>query len=124
MWIVDNETVAHAPTSKFIDRKEFNDIYPDTEQVKRLNYIFKHRIPLHVSSKEGAVLVCKYSSVVECTEWGEEINEMMDTTNKIKAMAWHDLKSFAVKDCGIPFKETTIKRDALENLILNRMFKD
>ena len=124
MWIVDNETVAHAPTSKFIDRKEFNDIYPDTEHVKRLNYIFKHRIPLHVSSKEGAVLVCKYSSVVECTEWGEEINEMMDTTNKIKAMAWHDLKSFAVKDCGIPFKETTIKRDALENLILNRMFKD
>ena len=124
MWIVDNETVAHAPTSKFIDRKEFNDIYPDTEHVKRLNYIFKHRIPLHVSSKEGAVLVCKYSSVVECTEWGEEINEMMDTTNKIKAMAWHDLKSFAVKDCGIPFKETTIKRDALESLILNRMFKD
>ena len=124
MWIVDNETVAHAPTSKFIDRKEFNDIYPDTEHVKRLNYIFKHRIPLHVSSKEGAVLVCKYSSVVECTEWGEEINEMMDTTNKIKAMAWHDLKSFAVKDCGIPFKETTIKRDALENLILNRMLKD
>ena len=124
MWIVDTDTVAHAPTSKFIDRKEFNDIYPDTEHVKRLNYIFKHRIPLHVSSKEGAVLVCKYSSVVECTEWGEEINEMMDTTNKIKAMAWHDLKSFAVKDCGIPFKETTIKRDALENLILNRMFKD
>ena len=124
MWIVDNETVAHAPTSKFIDRKEFNDIYPDTEHVKRLNYIFKHRIPLQVSAKEGAVLVCKYSSVVECTEWGEEINEMMDTTNKIKAMAWHDLKSFAVKDCGIPFKETTIKRDALENLILNRMFKD
>ena len=124
MWIVDNETVAHAPTSKFIDRKEFNEIYPDTEHVKRLNYIFKHRIPLQVSAKEGAVLVCKYSSVVECTEWGEEINEMMDTTNKIKAMAWHDLKSFAVKDCGIPFKETTIKRDALENLILNRMFKD
>ena len=124
MWIVDNETIPHAPTSKFIDHKEFKEVYPESEHVKRLNYIFKHKIPLQVSAKEGAVLVCKYPSIVECTEWGEEINEMMDTTNKIKAMAWHDLKSFAVKDCGIPFKETTIKRDALENLILNRMFKD
>ena len=88
MWIVDNETVAHAPTSKFIDRKEFNDIYPDTEHVKRLNYIFKHRIPLQVSSTEGAVLVCKYPSVVECNEWGEEINEMMNETLKIKEMPW------------------------------------
>ena len=124
MWIVDNETVAHAPTSKFIDRKQFNDIYPDTEHVKRLNYIFKHRIPLHVSSKEGAVLVCKYSSVVECNEWGEEINEMMNETLNIKDMRWSELKSYAVKECGIPFKETTVKRDALEALIINRRFKD
>ena len=124
MWLIDNETVPHAPTSKFIGRKEFKDIYPETEHMKRLNYIFKHQIPLQVSSKEGAVLVCKYPSIVECTEWGEEINELMDMTSKIKAMAWSDLKSFAVKDCGIPFKETTIKRVALENLILNRMFKD
>ena len=124
MWIVDNETVPHAPTSKFIDRKEFNEIYPDTEHVKRLNYIFKHRIPLHVSSKEGAVLVCKYSSVVECNEWGEEINEMMNETLKIKDMRWSELKSYAVKECGIPFKETTVKRDALEALIINRRFKD
>ena len=124
MWLIDNETVPHAPTSKFIGRKEFKDIYPETEHMKRLNYIFKHQIPLQVSSKEGAVLVCKYPSIVECTEWGEEINELMDMTSKIKAMTWSDLKSFAVKECGIPFKETTIKRVALENLILNRMFKD
>ena len=124
MWIVDTDTVAHAPTSKFIDRKEFNDIYPDTEHVKRLNYIFKHRIPLQVSAKEGSVLVCKYSSVVECNEWGEEINEMMNETLKIKEMPWGDLKSYAVKECGIPFKETTVKRDALETLIINRRFKD
>ena len=124
MWIIDNETVPHAPTSKFIDKKEFKEIYSDMENVKRLNYIFKHKIPLQVSAKECAVLVCKYPSVVECTEWCEEINEMMETTNKIKAMAWGDLKSFAVKDCGIPFKETTVKRDELEKLILNRMYKD
>ena len=124
MWIVDNDTVAHAPTSKFIDRKEFNDIYPDTEHVKRLNYIFKHRIPLQVSAKEGSVLVCKYSSVVECNEWGEEINEMMNETLKIKEMPWGDLKSYAVKECGIPFKETTVKSDELEALIINRRFKD
>ena len=124
MWIVDTDTVAHAPTSKFIDRKEFNDIYPDTEHVKRLNYIFKHRIPLQVSAKEGSVLVCKYPSVVECNEWGEEINEMMNETLKIKEMPWGDLKSYAVKECGIPFKETTVKRDALESLIINRRFKD
>ena len=124
MWIVDNETVAHAPTSKFIDRKEFSDIYPETEHVKRLNYIFKHRIPLQVSSKEGAVLVCKYPSVVECNEWGEEINEMMNETLKIKEMNWNELKSYAVKECGIPFKETTVKRDELEALIINRRFKD
>ena len=124
MWIVENETVAHAPTSKFIDRKEFNEIYPDTEHVKRLNYIFKHRIPLQVSAKEGSVLVCKYPSVVECNEWGEEINEMMNETLKIKEMPWGTLKSYAVKDCGIPFKETTVKRDELEALIINRRFKD
>ena len=124
MWIEDNDTVAHAPTSKFIARKEFNDIYPDTEHVKRLNYIFKHRIPLQVSAKEGSVLVCKYSSVVECNEWGEEINEMMNETLKIKEMPWGDLKSYAVKECGIPFKETTVKRDELEALIINRRFKD
>ena len=124
MWIVDNDTVAHAPTSKFIDRKEFNEVYPDSEHVKRLNYIFKHKIPLQVSAKEGSVLVCKYPSVVECSEWGEEINEMMNETLKIKEMAWLDLKSYAVRECGIPFKETTVKRDALESLIINRKFKD
>ena len=124
MWLIDNETISHAPTSKFIDRKEYIEIYPAEDHQKRLNYIFKHKIPLQVSAKEGAVLVCKYPSVVECTEWGEEINELMDLTNKIKAMAWSDLKSYAVKDCGIPFKETTIKRPDLENLILNRMLKD
>lgn len=53
MWLIDNETVAHAPTSKFIGRKEFKEIYPETEHVKRLNYIFKHRIPLQVSKKRG-----------------------------------------------------------------------
>ena len=124
MWLIDNETVPHAPTSKFVSKDEYVEIYPDEDHQKRLNYIFKHKIPLQISAKEGAVLVCKYPSVVECTEWGEEINELMDTTNKIKAMTWNDLKSFAVKDCGIPFKETTINRDALESLILNRMFKD
>ena len=124
MWVIDNETVPHAPTSKFVSKGEYADIYPDDDQQRRLSYIFKHKIPLQVSAKEGSVLVCKYLSVVECTEWGEEINEMMNTTNKIKAMTWSDLKSFAVKDCGIPFKETTIKRDDLEQLILNRMFKD
>ena len=124
MWIIDNDTIPHAPTSKFISKDEYVDVYPDEDHQKRLSYIFKHKIPLQVSAKEGAVLVCKYPAVVECTEWREEINELMDTTNKIKAMTWKDLKSFAVKDCGIPFKETTIKRDALESLILNRMFKD
>ena len=39
-------------------------------------------------------------------------------------MPWGDLKSYAVKECGIPFKETTVKRDALEALIINRRFKD
>jgi len=124
MWIIDNDTIPHAPTSKFISKGEYVEVYPSEDHQRRLSYIFKHKIPLQVSAKEGAVLVCKYQSVVECTEWGEEINELMDTTNKIKAMTWSDLKSFAVKDCGIPFKETTIKREALENLILNRMFKD
>ena len=124
MWIIDNDTIPHAPTSKFISKDEYVEVYPDEDHQKRLSYIFKHKIPLQVSAKEGSVLVCKYPAVVECTEWGEEINELMDTTNKIKAMTWRDLKSFAVKDCGIPFKETTIKRDALESLILNRMFKD
>ena len=51
MWIIDNDTIPHAPTSKFIDRKEFNEVYPDSEHVKRLNYIFKHKIPLQVSAK-------------------------------------------------------------------------
>ena len=124
MWIVDNETIPHAPTSKFIGKKEFNEIYPDTEHVKRLNYIFKHRIPLQVAPKEGAVLVCKYLSVVECSESGEEINEMMNETLKIKEMSWHEIKSYAVKECDIPFKETTVKRDELEELIINRRFKD
>ena len=124
MWLMDNETIPHAPTSKFISKDEYISIYPDEGHQKRLSYIFKHKIPLQVSAKEGSVLVCKYPSVVECTEWGEEINELMEMTNKIKAMPWKDLKSFAVKDCGIPFKETTINRNDLENLILNRMFKD
>ena len=124
MWIIDNDTIPHAPTSKFIDRKEYIEIYPAEDHQKRLNYIFKHKIPLQVSAKEGSVLVCKYPSVVECSEWGEEINEMMNETLKIKEMPWGDLKSYAVKECGIPFKETTVKRDALESLIINRKFKD
>ena len=124
MWLMDNDTVPHAPTSKFISKDEYHDVYPEDGHQRRLSYIFKHKIPLQISAKEGAVLVCKYPSVVECTEWGEEINELMNATNKIKAMTWLDLKSFAVKDCQIPFKETTIKRGDLEQLILNRMFKD
>ena len=62
--------------------------------------------------------------MVECNERGEEINEMMNETLKIKEMDWNELKSYAVKDCGIPLKDAMVKRDELEKIIINRKFKD
>jgi len=124
MWVKDKDTMKHAPTSKFISRKEFSEIYPETEHAKRLNFIFKYNIPLQISGQEGTILTSKYNSVVECNEWSEEITEIEIESEELKTMAWNELKSYAVKECGIPFKKTTVKRSELEALIINQKYKN
>ena len=102
--LLDLETVPHAPTSKFLTKKEMQSV--DSEWMwNRNNFIFKHNIPLMVDRKMADVLGEKYESV-----------KYHDKKEDLGKIAYNDLKKMA-KTKGVPYKDTFVKKDVLIQMI-------
>ena len=87
--IIDSFAELGCKTSRFLTREEMFPVKPDYPQ-HRMNFIFKHEIPLEVEPGIGKLLVDKYDTL----DYAEEVKTEENTLDEI---GYNELKSLAVK---------------------------
>ena len=137
MKIIDREASRNCPTSKFLSRDEFISLFPG-QMPRKVDFIFKHNVPVDVEDKVGEMLIDKYpnaidllkveeieeveSEVVEDKEVDpplkvENVNPNVKKDDKLDGMAYNDLKKLSVQQYNIPQKETWVKKPKLIAMI-------
>ena len=96
--IIDSFAELGCKTSRFLTREEISPVKPDYPQ-HRMNFIFKHNIPLSVETGIGKLLVDKF----------DEVNYHGES-DSYEDMDYTELKEIA-KEKGI--KAHFVKRDDL-----------
>lgn len=96
--IVDHFAEKGCKTSRFLTKDELRDVKPDFPQ-SRMNFIFKHNIPLSVETGIGKLLVEKF----------DEVNYHGES-NSYEDMDYKELKEIAIEK-GIDAH--FVKRDVL-----------
>jgi uncharacterized protein with ParB-like and HNH nuclease domain len=110
--ILDTAAEHGCPTSKFLTQKEIKTFDPAWNRW-RMNFIFKHNIPLYVTDHVAKLLTDKYDSL----QYKDGDEEMQVTVEEFyDDYTYVELKKLAVKN-GIPYKETFVKRGQLIDLI-------
>ena len=110
--ILDKEASHGCPTSKFLTQKEIKTFDPGWNRW-RMNFLFKHAIPLYVTDHVAKLLVDKYDSL----QYKDGDEEMQVTVEEFyDDYTYIELKKLAVKN-GIPYKEKFVKRDILVKMI-------
>lgn len=116
MKLIDTRATLTAPTSLFLTRAEFKELYPHKLN-SRMNYLFKHDQPKEVDKDEAQLLLKKYSHVIR---WEKRL-EIIETDrhqelNKIK---YPYLKRVAA-DAGVSFKLLRAKKPVLIDHIVKQ----
>ena len=106
--IIDSQTEPGCPTSYFLTRKEIADISPNFLG-HRVNFLFKHKIPLSVESGYGKLLVGKY----ECLKY-DGVVEKLEV--QLDSLDYQALKKLAFEK-GVAWKDTYVsKPDLIEKI--------
>ena len=105
IFFIDRGTEINSPTSLFLTNKEIQESYPESTQ-NRLSFIFKHNIPKKIDITLGKLLMNKYPTVTFYKE-----------SDNLERMQYQHLKKLAVKECGVGFKETFIRKSELIDMI-------
>ena len=87
--IIDSFAELGCKTSRFLTKEEILPVKPDYPQ-HRMNFIFKHEIPLEVEPGIGKLLVDKYDTL----DYAKEVETEENTLDEI---GYNELKSLAVK---------------------------
>jgi len=114
MKLIDTRATDTMPTSLFLTRAEFRELYPYRLN-SRMNYIFKHDQPKNVPDGEAKILLKKYPHVIRWDKTAE-----IPQTNRhqeLEKMKYNDLKKYA-GTLKMPFSETRVKRDILIDKIV------
>jgi hypothetical protein len=108
MQLVDKGTQRNCPTSRFLTREE---VIKDGKQThpSRLNFIFKHNVPLVVKDDHALILMKKYPTI---TPYELETEKKDDYIK----LSYVELKKVA-RDKGYSTRETMVKRDVLIKMI-------
>ena len=108
MQLVDKGTQRNCPTSRFLTREE---VIKDGKQThpSRLNFIFKHNVPLVVKDDHALILMKKYPTI---TPYELETDKKDDFIK----LSYVELKKVA-RDKGYSTRETMVKRDVLIKMI-------
>ena len=128
--IVDKDTLPGCPTSRFLKKEEIVSHNPDSGLMQsRVNFLFKHKIPLAVDKGYATILIDKYPSIERWAEEiippdpkeidpfpGEELKEVPMTLQQLNEMPYTELKKLDVKK-GMLFKDTCIKREELSRKV-------
>ena len=145
MKIIDREASINCPTAKFLNRDEFISLFPD-QMPKKLDFIFKHNIPVEVENKVGEMLIDKYPNAVDVLKVEEKeeeveldtedvpevepplkverVNPSMMKDDRLEEMGYNDLKKLAVQQYNIPYKETFVKKPLLIAMIRREKDKE
>ena len=115
MKLIDERATEEAPSSLFLERAEYRELYPHI-MGSRINYIFKYDQPKEVPDEEAALLMKRYSHVIT---WKKKIE--LGKTDRHKAlskMGYNDVKKIAGK-LGFTFAQTAIAKSLLINNIVD-----
>ena len=107
--IIDIEAIPNCPTSKFLTKEEISKFKPDWNQ-HRMNFIFKHEIPVNVEDEIAMTLTKKYPSLELVGVSGEKASNVDE--HKFDDHTYLELKKIAIKN-GIPPNKTFVKREEL-----------
>jgi len=67
VYVLDEEAMKFAPSSKFLDQEVFLALYP-MRLPQKLNYIFKYLVPLQMPEVEAVALMTKYPGRLTLTD--------------------------------------------------------
>jgi|24BtaG_2_1085350.scaffolds.fasta_scaffold05381_3 hypothetical protein len=126
MRLIDKESESNCPTSKFLSRKEFAELFPD-RMPRRMNFLFKYNVPLIVEEDIGIKLIDKYPNALDVCDKVEKLSDepKLDVkpvsvekgkSDELDKMKYQKLKALAV-NYGIPYKRTFVKKPELIALI-------
>ena len=101
MDLIDTRATELPPTSLFLTRFEFKEIYPYRLN-SRLNYLFKYDKPTDVPDAEAKLLLKKYPHLLK---WKKQLN-IVETNRhqELMKVKYGDLKKMGGK-LGMSFKE-------------------
>ena len=102
--IIDEDSIPHAPSSKFLTREEMKKLDPDWIW-SRKSFIFKYGKPLIVDHNIALALTQKYETV----NFEHKEQELMD-------MQYQQLKKLAVEK-GIKWNDTFVSKEKLAQMI-------
>jgi len=114
MKLIDTRATEEAPSSLFLTRFEFMDLYPYRLN-SRMNYIFKHDQPKEVPDGEAKLLMKKYPHVIKWDKTGAIVET--NRHQELNDMKYNDLKKYAAT-LSMPFGEIRVKRDILIHKIV------
>ena len=123
MKLIDLRTLENAPMAYFLSRMEFKEIYPHRLNSK-IDYIFKHKVPLDVPNVEGELLLKKYHHIIRFGDEGKKKTEPPKSNRhqELSRKKYKTLRRLA-RELGIPGKEAVIKREILTEMIIEKEIK-
>ena len=106
MLIIDKNTRPAAPTSLFLTRAEFKELYPHL-LTDRKSYIFKYDKPLNVPDGEAKLLMRKYPRVLK---WEEDLGIVKSNRHQeLMKLTYGEVKRVGGK-LGFSFKDLQGKK--------------
>jgi len=116
MKLIDTRATDTMPTSLFLSRAEFKELYPHKLN-SRINYIFKFDQPMDVNDEEAKLLMKKYPHVVRWDKSGETVET--NRHQELGKMKYTELKKHGIT-LGLEYKDMMIKRPELIELIVKK----
>ena len=115
MLLVDKNTPKTAPTSLFLTRAEFKELYPHLLS-DRINYLFKYDKPLNVLDAEAKLLMKKYSHVLK---WEQDLGIVQSNRHQeLMKLNYGEVKRVGGK-LGFSFAELQAKKLLLIDRIVS-----
>ena len=114
MLLIDQRARFNAPSSLFLTRAEFKELYPHRLN-SRISYVFKHDEPKEVDNGEAKLLLAKYPHILK---WKKQLNIVKTNRHQeLDNLKYGDLKKMGGK-MGMSFKELQGTKEVLIDKIV------
>jgi len=111
MKLKDTGTQPNCPTSRFLTKEDLKK-ETDSTHPTRMNFIFRHGVPLSLRDDHAKVLMKKYPTVIPFDQGVKQKKKEVSYGN----ISYKELQKLA-REKGYTFKETMVKRDVLLELL-------